>query len=310
MSERQREGLSPAEEEKTDRKGQLLPILAAALGNAMWGFSVLFSKVAMQEAPPDVMLSIRFVLATLLMSIPLLLGKAKISFRGKKAGPLLTLAAMELLYFYFESYGILYTNATFAGVVLAVVPVVAILPAMLFLKEYPTRRQALFCVLPVAGVILMTVSGSSLGIIRPLGVVLLICSCLSSSIYKTANRRAAEEFSSFERTYIVLAACALVFTLSALRTVEGDLRVYVQPLSNPRFLLPVLMLSGFCSVGSNMLVNYAAGRMSVVKVSSFGSLTTLCAMFAGVLFLDEPMTFSIFLGAVLILVGIRQVTKK
>lgn len=88
------------------------------------------------------------------------------------------------MYFYFESYGILYTNATFAGVVLAVAPVVAILLSVLFLKEYPTRRQAVFCLLPVAGVMLMTVSGSSMGIIRPLGVVFLMGACLTSGAYK------------------------------------------------------------------------------------------------------------------------------
>ena len=34
-----------------------------------------------------------------------------------------------------------------------------------------------------------------------------------------------------------------------------------------------------------------------------------CSMFAGALFLNEPMTHGLLFGAVLILVGIRQVTK-
>lgn len=287
-----------------------LPLAAASLGNIIWGFSVLFSKMALQVADPSVMLSIRFLLAALIMTGMLLLGKAKVSFRGKKLRPLLLLVASELIYFYFESYGILYTNATFAGVVLAVVPVVAIILAILFLREFPTKRQAVFCVFPVAGVIIMTISGSSLGIVQPLGVVFLACACLTSAVYKTANRKSAEEFTSFERTYLVIVSCAVVFTLSALRTVNGDLRMFLQPLAVPTFLFPVLMLSVFCSVGSNMLINYAAGRMSVVKISSLGSLTTLCSMFAGVLFLREPMTAGLLAGAVLILIGIRQVTKK
>ena len=33
-----------------------------------------------------------------------------------------------------------------------------------------------------------------------------------------------------------------------------------------------------------------------------------CSMFAGALFLNEPMTHGLLFGAVLILVGIRQVT--
>lgn len=69
------------------------------------------------------------------------------------------------------------------------------------------------------------------------------------------------------------------------------------------------MLSGFCSVGTNMLVNYAAGRMPVVQLSAFGPLTILCSMFAGVFFLNEPMAASLLLGSLLVLIGIRQVTK-
>ncbi len=220
-----------------------MPLAMAALGHIIWGFSVLFSKVAMEVAQPDVLLSIRFLLSALLMTLMILFGKAKVSLRGKNLKPLLLLAVTEPMYFYFESYGILYTNATFAGVVLAVAPVVAILLSVLFLKEYPTRRQAVFCLLPVAGVMLMTVSGSSMGIIRPLGVVLLMGACLTSGAYKTVNRRTAQEFTAFERTYVVMLACAAAFTLSALRTIKGDLAAYVRPLSDPKFLICVEVLS-------------------------------------------------------------------
>nr|WP_325194662.1 DMT family transporter [uncultured Oscillibacter sp.] len=287
----------------------LRPVLAVSLGQIIWGFSTLFTKLALQFSEPDVLLSIRFLLSAFLMTLLILFKKARVSFRGKKLKPLFLLAGSEVLYFYFESYGIFYTNAIFAGVVLSVVPVVAIFLAMFFLKEFPTRRQAFFCVLPVAGVIIMTAAGSSLGIIHPIGVVFLICSCISSAAYKTANRKSSEEFTPFERTYAVLVVSAAVFTISAIKTVSGDFRMYLVPLSQPTFLFSIFMLSVFCSVGSNMLVNYAAGRMPVVQLSSFGSLSTLCSMFAGMVFLNEPMTVSLLLGSVLILTGIRYVTK-
>ena len=286
-----------------------LPVLAVALGQIIWGFSTLFTKVALQFSDPDVLLSIRFLLAAFLMTLMILFKKAKVSFRGKKLKSLLLLAGSEVLYFYMESYGILYTNATFAGVVLAVVPVVAIFLAIFFLREFPTKRQVFFCILPVVGVIIITAAGSSLGIIRPIGVAFLICSCISSAAYKTANRKSSEEFTAFERTYAVLLVSAAVFTISALKTVNGDLHAYLEPLSQPVFLFAVFMLSVFCSVSANMLVNYAAGKMPVVQLSAFGSLTTLCSMFAGVVFLGEPMTAGLLLGSVLVLIGIRYITK-
>lgn len=217
------------------------------------------------------------------------------------------LVGTELPHFYFENCGILHSNATFAGVVLAVFPAAAIFLAILFLREFPTKRQVFFCVLPVAGRITMTAAVNSLGIIQPLGVFFLIYSCLSSAAYKTANRKSSQEFTPFEQTYAVVVS-AVVFTVAALKSIHGDLRAYAAPLSQPDFLFAVVMLSVFCSVGANMPVNFAAGRMPVVKLSAFGPLTALCSMFAGVILLDEPMTAGLFLGSVLILVDIHQVT--
>lgn len=285
------------------------PLALASLGQVIWGFSVLFSKVALQMAPPNVLLSIRFLLAALIMTLMVLSGRVKVSLRGKNVKPLLLLAITEPCYFFCESYGILYTNATFAGVVLAVAPVAAIVLAIVFLREYPSVRQACFCLLPVAGVIMMTVSGNSLGIIQPIGVAFLMGACLSSACNKTANRKSSEEYTFFERTYFVILFSAVIFTISAVFTTGGDFSAYLKPLAEPKFLFSVLMLSVFCSVICNLLVNYAVAKMPVVKLSSLGALSTLCSMFAGALFLGEPLTLGLVTGAALILVGIWQVSK-
>ena len=292
------------------KKNAAKAVLCGALGNIIWGFSFLFTKTGLAVVPnPNMMLAHRFILSTLLMGIPLLLGKEKISFKGKNWKPVVLLLLMQSCYFLFETYGILYTNATIAGLVLAVVPVVTIGTGALFLREYPTRRQALFCILPVAGVIIMTVSGKELGVVTPLGIIFLLLTMLVSAVFKTANRKAAQEFSSFERTFLVLANSAVVFSLVGMGSVEWNVAAFAAPLLQGKYLFSVLCLSLLCSIVANLLVNYASGHMSVFKLSSFGSLSTLCSMVAGVLFLREPVSISLLLGAVLILVGIRQVTK-
>ena len=286
-------------------------VFCAALGNIIWGFSFLFTKVGLAIAPdPNVMLAHRFTMSTLLMLVPILLGLKKISFKGKDWKPVSVLLLMQLTYYLFESYGVLYTNSTISGLVLAVVPVVTIGTGALFLKEYPTKRQALFCIMPVAGVIVMTVSGKELGVVTPLGILFLLLTLLSSAFYKTANRKVAQQFTPFERTFMVLSISAVAFTVSGLGAVGWNVGAYVAPLLEMRYLGAIMGLSVFCSIVANLLVNYASGNMSVFKVSSFGSLSTLCSVLAGVLILKEPMSWPLLVGAVLILVGIRQVTKQ
>lgn len=288
----------------------LLPVLFAALGNIIWGFSFLFTKIGLSASPdPNVMLAHRFLIATLFMVVLMLFGQGKLSFKGKNWKPIVLMLIIQVLYYFLETYGILFTNATISGLVLAVVPVVTIGTGALFLREYPTSRQALFCLMPVAGVILMTVSGKELGVVTPLGIVLLLLTLLSSAFYKTINRKAAEEFTTFERSFLVLANAALVFSLVGLGSVDWNIKTFVAPLLHTNYLLSVLSLGLLCSVAAQLLTNYASGKMSVFKMSSFGALSTLCSVFAGVVFLKEPMNITLLLGAVLILIGIRQVTK-
>ena len=291
------------------KNNAFLAVFCVALGNIIWGFSFLFTKVGLNVAPdPNVMLAHRFTFATLFMLVPIILGKKSISFKGKKLGAVSLLLLMQIGYYLFESYGVLYTNTTISGLVLAVVPVVTIVTGALFLKEYPTKRQILFCIMPVVGVILITVSGKELGVVTFVGVLFLILTMLSSAFYKTANRKIANEFTTFERTFMVLAISAIVFNLSGMSAVKWSMTAYLSPLKDFKYVLSILCLSLFCSILANLLVNYALGKMSLFKVASFGSLSTLCSAVAGILFLKEPVSIGLVAGGVLILIGVRLVT--
>ena len=288
----------------------LFALSCAALGHIIWGFSYILAKTGLHITDPEIFLSCRFILAWLLMSIPILLGKRKFHlFDGRNLKPLLILACTEPLCFFFESYGILYTNATFSGAFVAIVPIISILTGILFLKEYPTRRQAVFCILPVIGVIIMTVSGKSLGILTAIGVLFLLGNCVASACYKTFNRKSAGEFSAFERTYVILFVCAVSFTVSAFLKVDNPVQAYGEALANPEFLILVSVMALFCSIISNLLVNVAAGKISVTQIATLGALTTLASMVSGILILGEPCSLAFITGAVLILFGIWQVTR-
>lgn len=291
------------------RKAPDWAVLFPVAGFTIWGFSLLLTRVGQRYASPMVLLSVRFLLAFVLLNVPLLLGKEKLCLRGKKLRPLLTLGILEPLCFVFESYAIYFTNATVTGVVSALSPIVAMALAALLLREYPTRRQAMFSLLPVAGMILLAAAGKEIGVVTWIGVPFLLGYSVCTGYFKVANRTAAE-FSPYERTYVLLLSCSVFFTGAALVECKGDLSAYAQPLHQPLFVAVVVLLSVFCSIAANMLVNYGAGRISVTKMSAIGNINTVVSAFAGVVFLREPFTWVMLLGAVLVLVGVREVTKQ
>ena len=284
-------------------------VLLSAAGFTIWGFSLLLTRVGQRYASPMVLLSIRFLLAFALLNVPLLLGREKLRLRGKNLRPLAVLGVLEPLCFVFESYAIYFTNATITGVVSALSPIAAMVLSAVILREYPTRRQALFSLLPVAGVILLTAAGQEVGALSWIGISFLLGYSVCSGYFKVANRSAAD-FSPYERTYALLLSCAAFFTAAALVECRGDLTAYAAPMRQPGFWGVVVLLSVFCSIAANMLVNYGAGRISVTKMSAIGNINTVVSAFAGVVFLHEPFTLVMLLGAVLVLIGVQQVTKQ
>ena len=292
-----------------EQRERVLPVLSICIGQVIWGFSYLFTRIAQRWASPDVVLSMRFLAATLIMTALILCGKGSFSLKGKNFRVLLGLALLEPPYYFFESYGVYYSNATFAGTVMAFAPVVGIAAAVVFLGERPSRRQKIFYLLPTAGVIIMTAVGSSMGIIKPLGVVFLFASQIVAAAMKLFNKKSSEEFSAFERTYAIMISNAIIFTTKSMIDLRGNIHAYVEPLKNTEYVFALIMLCIFCGIVANLLVNYACGMMSVTKISTFSTIATICSAFGGVLLLHEPITWMTFLGSALIIVGIWQVTR-
>ena len=92
---------------------------AVIIGNSIFGFSFLFSKIALGLTIPSVMLAVRFLSAFLVLNLVVVIGKAtkKIDFklRGKPLKYVLLLALFQpVIYFVAESYGITYTSSAFA----------------------------------------------------------------------------------------------------------------------------------------------------------------------------------------------------
>lgn len=292
------------------KNSKLLPLLAVIAGNIFWGLSFLFISEALKYAPSNVMLAHRFLISTLILAVFLLIRGKKLQLKGKPWGPMFLLMIAQTAYYIFETTGLQHSNTTISGLVLAVVPIVAIVTGAVFLKEIPTMRQVLLCLLPVAGVILMTVYGNELGVLQPLGILLLLGACVSSALYKTANRKCSADFDSWERTFYILLSSTVFFSITGLDSVNYDAAAFFAPLMNLHYLTAILFLGIFCSIIANVLVNYAAGHMEVLKLSSFGALSTLCAMVTGVLILHEPMNLGLGIGAVLIITGIYFLTAK
>ena len=292
----------------TARNNGTRALLAAAAGHIFWGFSFLASRVALDRAHMFVLLSHRFLLAFAVMNLLLLAKAARLSLRGKRLLPLLCLGLAEpVVYFLGEQYGILHSNTIFSGVMIAMIPIVAMLAAAPALHEYPTAGQLLFSALSVGGVIGVGLLSSSSGALDWIGVAGLLIAVAAATAYTLLGRGISGEFTPFERTYTMMAMGAAVFTLlAALRCGAAD---YVRPLAEPAYLLSIGFLGLCCSVGSYFLTSYSITYMTVARESVFANLTTAVSVFAGAVFLHEPFSAAGAVCCAMILAGIYGVQR-
>lgn len=293
---------------------QITATVAACLSQIIFGFSFLFTKIALESASPFVVLADRYLIAFVVMTAVVIISKIKIRLTSHTGLLFLMALFQPILYFLFETYGIQMTTSSFSSVMIAMIPVVSMFSGILFLKEIPTPMQYVFTVLSVLGAIIMALLGTSDGTVRPLGILLLMGAVFSSVAYNTLSRKISGQYSPLERTYIMMASGLVVFMSIALFENRGQLSLIFTPFLKVSFTSGILYLGVVSSVVAFFLLNYANTYLPVSKTTVFSNFTTVVSVLAGVLFLKEPFSGKAFFAIMMIVVGVcgvqLQKTKK
>ena len=296
----------------TQKRIHTLSLLAAITAAVIFGMSFMFSKLALEVAQPTVLLAFRFAVAvaamTLVIAVNALVGRLRgrklftFSLRGKPVYQLLLLGIVQpVAYFIFENYGILYTSSAVAGTIIAVVPVCCILMDVLVLHEKVTLKQVLCAVCAIGGVALISAGGAVM--VSALGMLFLLLTMLSDTLYYGISHSAAKLFTPFEMTYVMFVVGMVVFIPVALLHAGGlTSPMILEPLQDGQFWLAVLYLGLLSSVMAYGLLNFANSHLSVSETSLFSNVTTVVSVLAGVVLLKESFSVWQMLGVVIILV--------
>ena len=290
----------------------LLGSLAALGANTIFGFSFLFSKIALETTSPMVILSLRFTAAFLVLNLLLLFGVFKVNFKGKPLGKLILMAlAQPLLYFIFELFGIENTSSAMSGLIISLVPVAVIILSTLFLKEKPTLLQIICSAVSLIAVGIITLLSSSGGKNTIFGILLLVLAVVCAAVFNIFSRSESARFTPFEKTYMMFLIGSVGFSIIALITHRANFSSEVAiALSNTKFLFSLSYLSIVSSIGAFMLYNFATSAISTVRAASFANITTVVSLFAGVLILKETLTPLQIICSIFIILGVWGVNLK
>ena len=283
--------------------------LAALSFSTIIGFSFLFTKVALGFASPLTNLAHRYTVAALVLFI---LQQTKVIQVKLTKEDIVSILPMSffypLLFFMFQSFALQYISSSEAGILQALVPIITLILASVFLKEKTTLIQKFFLFLSVAGVVYIFLNkGANFGVETGiLGFILMLGSVFSNAINNILSKYKGGQYRAIDLTVVVILVGFLVFNSLSLVThfLSGNLTAYFEPLGHLSYLFSILYLGILASIVTASLSIYAIVRLGASTVSVFGNLGTVLTIVAGAVFLHEPIYSYHLIGAGLIIGGI------
>jgi drug/metabolite transporter (DMT)-like permease len=279
-----------------------LCLLAVALA---WGGSYGATKVALRYDGVLAFLALRFAVTSLAL--------APFAGRALLARPMAhlwiggRLGLILLLIFALESFGVKYTSASNAALLISLCVLFTPLVDGLMTRRRPDRALLVLAVLYVGGAALLTGAGAG-GLGLGDGLILLAALCRAAMVTATkrwTDRRA--DLSSGALTLVQLAVVAL--STAVLSFCLSGRQAWTVPLDG-RFLGALLFLAGICTGFAFFVQTHMVRATSPVRVALLMGLEPLFGAAFGILLMgDRPTAGSLLGGALIIaavLAGLRR----
>ncbi|MFA6648360.1 MAG: EamA family transporter, partial [Candidatus Izemoplasmatales bacterium] len=257
---------------------------------------------------PIGLIAYRFLLAFLTFEVLRLTKVIKIHINLKESVSILLVAFFQpILYFLFETYGLKETTSAEAGLMIALIPIFVTILSTIILKEKPLVTQLLFILLSVAGVVFIQLYNTNISFdFNSIGFRLLLMAVISAALFNIASRNAAKNHKPHEITYIMMLMGAVCFNVIYIYQLinNKELPSYFSNLMNVEVILPIVYLGIVASILGFFLVNFSLSKLPAHISSIYSNISTMVAVIAGAIFLNEKVEFYHIIGGLMIVVGV------
>ena len=283
------------------------------LRSVIYGSTYLFTGRLLQSMDVLDLLSLRFLLGSLLFILFVAIGVLKVNFRGKDLRLLAVASLFEpVLSFVFETLGVAGTNSMTAGLLSAFSPAVVIVLETIILRERTTHLQKLMVLVSITGVLLISVVGSTgSGTNTPGGILAMMLCMLTSGLFLICSRRSSQNFTAVEITFFTTLMGGGIFnTVNVGRhLVKGDIANYFTPLKEPSVLLSLLFLGGMASLIGAMINNFGLAKLQASRVVALNGISPVTSVVLGVLINHESFHWYHAVGGILVLIGATGINR-
>ncbi|WP_326655462.1 MULTISPECIES: DMT family transporter [unclassified Streptomyces] len=275
-----------------------LPVLLVAV---VWGASYLAAKGITTTHTVVAVLVLRFALVLPALAVA---GHRKLrALTGAQWRGAALLGLVLSGIFLLETYGVVHTSATNAGLIISLTMIFTPLAEAAVSRTRPPRAFVAAAGLSVVGVVLLTQGG---GLTTPSpGDLLMLLAALARTVHVLAMARikAVRGADSLSLTTVQLGSAVAVFALLAAVPGTGASPWSVAAGFGPREWAGLLFLSLFCTLFAFFVQMWAVRRTSPSRVSLLLGTEPLWAAAAGTAIAGEHLGALGLVGAGLVLAG-------
>lgn len=287
-------------ENKFDKKKLLAYILLTGV-IITWGISFVSIKIVLQVFSPIAMAFYRFLIATMvLIIIKRFSNKEKVEKQD-----LLRMAISGIfsitLYFIFENNGILRVSANSASIIVATLPIAALISDKIFYKTKISRINIISIIASIFGIYLVigkdVLSGSLLGYLFMAGSIVAWCG------YLVVTKPLFKKYSNITiTTYQAIFGTLAFIPFLPFETVNyGGINLSI--------VINMLFLALICSSFGNFGYNYAYKELGVAVSTLFMNLCPVVTFIFSFLILGETLSLIQVIGSGIIIFSVYIATK-
>ena len=288
---------------KNDAKEKGLGYIAILFAMLFWGLSFVWIKHLLNNNfPVFTIVFIRLALASAVFVTLLKMQKKLQPVARSDYKDFLLLAFFEpFLYFIGEDFGLKYVDASYAAVIIALIPIVISI-TMYFAERTPVRWEFVVGTLvSVAGVLMLTMTPDGQMSFSLKGTLLLSLAVLSAAGYSVLLTRLLRKYSPATVTTwqnFIAIPMFLPFVLIF------DVRHWGSLTWDASAVFSLVCLALLCSAGAYMLYSYSVKQLTVTKTSIFTNLIPIVTLLAAAAIGQEVFTQTKFWGILVIVAGV------
>ncbi|MFC4804828.1 DMT family transporter [Filifactor villosus] len=262
-----------------------------------WGGSYVSIEICLRALGPAYLPFFRYLISSVILFVALKLGKSPLYLEKKDLGRIILSALASItFYFYFENVGIMKIGANEAAVLVAMMPIIALVANRIFLKQKILLRNIISSLISIAGIYLV-IGGAEFNS-NYVGYLYMMMASISWVTYMICTKPLVQKYDGLLITFYQ----CLIGTVGFIPMLKTDY-VYIERIDLP-IMLHFLFLALICSAACTWFYAISIKELGVSISAMLLNFIPVATFIFSFVFLNEVLAPMKLLGSAIAIGGL------